>query len=176
MEKEAAGFKPSSPGVQARPGVGRFELGGVPGMARDINPERHEARANATFKKFVHDLCAQGNFNEQQAVRAAASVLVRLEQRIMGEEALNLEAQLPQRLQEILAEAQRPREGAPVFKFTREDFVKTVGSDLGVNEGNAEAIIRAVFTTVRAHITEGEAEDVGAQLPKDLQPLWARPI
>jgi uncharacterized protein (DUF2267 family) len=145
-------------------------------MARDINPERHESRANATFKTFIRDLCAQGNFNEQQAVRAAASVLVRLEQRITGEEAMNLQAQVPERLQEILAEANRPGEGAPVYKFTRDDFVKTVGNDLGVNEGQAEAIIRAVFTTVRAHITEGEAEDVTSQLPKDLSPLWARPI
>ena len=126
--------------------------------------------------EFIRDLCAQGNFDEEQAVRAAAAVMTRLEQRLTGEESQDLEAQLPHKLREILAEARRPKEGGPVFKFSRDDFLQMIANDLNVDSKRAESIIRAVFTTVRAHITEGEADDVTTQLPKDMQALWARPI
>ena len=146
------------------------------GVTEEQRAQRHESRTSSTFMEFIRDLCAQGNFDEEQAVRAAAAVMTRLEQRLTGEGSKDLEAQLPHKLREILAEAGRPKSGGPVFKFGRDDFIQMIANDLNVEPNQAESIIRAVFTTVRARITEGEASDVTTQLPKDLQALWARPV
>lgn len=125
---------------------------------------------------FIRDLCEQGGFSEEEAVRSAAVVLTRLEQRLTGEEARDLNEQLPVKLVEILAEARRPNEGKPVQKFHREEFLEVIGKGLDKSREEAESITRSVFATVRMHITEGEAHDVASQLPKDLQALWSRPI
>ncbi len=146
------------------------------GVSEGTRNQRHESRTSSTFMEFVRDLAKQGNFSEEEAVRSAACVLTHLEQRITGEEARDLESQLPMKLVEILSEANRPKEGGPIYKFSRDDFVNAVAQDLNCDHGKAESIIRAVFTTVRGKITEGEADDVTTQLPKDLQSLWARPV
>lgn len=142
----------------------------------DLRQQRHESRTSSTFMDFVRDLCAQGNWSEEEAIRNAASVLTRLEQRLTGEEASNLAAQLPFKLQEILAEAGRPASGKPIEKFHKGDYVAAIARDLGKSADQAETIIRNVFTAVRSRVSEGEAGDVESQLPKDLKPLWARPI
>lgn len=146
------------------------------GVTEDIRQQRHESRTGQTFMAFIRDLCEQGGFSAEQAVRSAAVVLTRLEQRLTGEEARDLNAQLPMKLVEILAEAKRPNEGKPVQKFKRDDFIEAISGDLEQSREEAESTIRSVFATVRMHITEGEAKDVASQLPKDLQPLWSRPI
>jgi uncharacterized protein (DUF2267 family) len=47
--------------------------------------------------------------------------------------------------------------------------------DLGIPDARALALVLAVFATVRSHISDGEANDVQAQLPGDLRPLWMPP-
>jgi uncharacterized protein (DUF2267 family) len=144
-------------------------------VADEIRQQRHESRTGQTFMAFVRSLSAIGKFDEVFAIRAAAAVLCRLEQRLTAEEARDLEAQLPQKVQEILTECHRPQGTAGVHKYTRDEFIAAVAADLGLEERAAEAAVRAVFTAVRAWISEGEAADVAAQLPKDLEPLWAQP-
>ncbi len=109
-------------------------------------------------------------------MRAAAVVLTRLEQRLTGEEAKDLNAQLPIKLVEILQEANRPNEGGPLQKFHRDDFIAAIANDLAKSNDEAESIIRSVFAVVQLRISEGEANDVLAQLPSNLRPLWSRPI
>jgi uncharacterized protein (DUF2267 family) len=151
------------------------------GNRRGVTPEerkqRHESRTSQTFNEFIRELAARGGFkDETEAVRAAASVLVHLAHRLTSEEAADLSAQLPHKLREILSESQRADTGRPVHKLHKDEFIACVGSDLERPPEEAESIIRSVFATVRSHISEGEAEDVAAQLPKDLEPLWMRPV
>lgn len=146
------------------------------GVNEETRYQRHESRTNTTFMEFIRDLCEQGGWSADDGVRYAATVLTRLEQRLTGEEAKDLNAQLPLKLVEILNEARRPPTGEPVEKFHRDDFIGAIGSDLGCSHDEAESIIRGVFMTVRSRISEGEASDVESQLPKDMKPLWARPI
>ena len=47
-----------------------------------------------------------------------------------------------------------------------------IGEDLGMQAAEVEGVVRAVFSAVREQISEGEAEDVASQLPKDLGALW----
>jgi uncharacterized protein (DUF2267 family) len=146
------------------------------GVSPELREQRHESRTSATFKEFIRHLAARGGFkDEADAVRSAASVLTHLDHRLTSDEAKDLRAQLPVKLQEMLDESRRVDVEQPVHKLHKEDFVACVASDLGRAEEDAESIIRAVFATVRAHISEGEADDVAAQLPRDLEPLWMRP-
>jgi uncharacterized protein (DUF2267 family) len=137
--------------------------------------QRSETRRNQTYKAFLRNLMVIGSFNEEEAERAAVSVLCVLEQRLFGEEAAHLEAQLPGKLQELLLRCER-HVGKPASKFGREGFLQMVSEDLGVDSFEAEKKIRAVFTAVREQVSEGEIEDVIGQLPVDLRELWQRAI
>ncbi len=136
---------------------------------------RRETRRSQTYKAFLKNLCAIGSMSEEEAEQAAVSVLCVLEQRLFGEEAEHLEAQLPAKLQELLVRCER-HVGKPTTRFGKEGFIRMVSEDLGVDGGLAEQRIRAVFTAIRDQVSEGEIEDVIGQLPSDLRELWMRPI
>ena len=137
--------------------------------------QRSETRRNQTYKAFLRNLMAIGAMNEDEAERAAVSVLCVLEQRLFGEEAAHLEAQLPGKLQDLLLRCERHM-GKLASKFGRDDFIQMVSEDLGVETSAAEKTIRSVFSAVREQVSEGEIEDVIGQLPADLRELWQRTI
>lgn len=137
--------------------------------------QRSETRRNQTYKAFLRNLMVIGSMNEEEAERAAVSVLCVLEQRLFGEEAAHLEAQLPGKLQDLLVRCERHL-GKPARKFGKDGFIQMVSEDLDVDSFEAERRIRAVFTAVRDQVTEGEIEDVVGQLPPDLRELWQRTI
>jgi uncharacterized protein (DUF2267 family) len=136
---------------------------------------RSETRRNQTYKAFLRNLMVIGSMNEEEAERAAVSVLCVLEQRLFGEEAAHLEAQLPGKLQDLLLRCERHL-GRPANKFGKDGFIQMVSEDLDVDSLEAERQIRAVFTAVRDQVSEGEIEDVVGQLPTDLRELWQRAI
>jgi uncharacterized protein (DUF2267 family) len=141
-----------------------------------VSPEqrllRRESRSSSTYKAFLKNLSDKGRMSEEIAEAAAVSVLCALEQRLVGGEASDLEAQLPLKLQNLLARCERHHGEVPA-KFGREEFLAMVGEDLGMQSSEVEGVVRAVFAAVRDQISEGEADDVSAQLPKDLGALWA---
>jgi uncharacterized protein (DUF2267 family) len=137
--------------------------------------QRSETRRNQTFKTFLKNLMVIGSMNEEEAEKAAVSVLCVLEQRLFGEEAAHLEAQLPGKLQDLLLRCERHM-GKPANKFGREDFIRMVCEDLGLEAFEAEKRIRSVFAAVRDQVSEGEIEDVIGQLPADMRDLWQRAI
>jgi uncharacterized protein (DUF2267 family) len=83
---------------------------------------------------------------------------------------------LPVTLQELIASGRQKSRGFRPRDVRQEQFVKLVAGDLEKSEDEALALVRAVFATARAHITEGEAEKVSVNLPSDLRALWARAI
>ncbi|OJH34475.1 hypothetical protein BON30_43465 [Cystobacter ferrugineus] len=133
--------------------------------------QRRETRRNQTYKAFLRNLMVIGSMNEEDAERAAISVLCVLEQRLFGEEAAHLEAQLPGKLQELLIRCERHM-GKPATKFGKDGFIQMVAQDLDVEPLEAERKIRAVFSAVRDQVSEGEIDDVIGQLPSDLRELW----
>jgi uncharacterized protein (DUF2267 family) len=141
----------------------------------ELRRQRHESRAGSTYKAFLKDVCAIGDFDDEAlAERAAISVLCYLEQRVMGEEAKDLNAQIPSKLRELVQRCEI-HEGKPRDKYGREAFFQMVAGDLKKDPSEIEPIIRAVVTAVRAQVSEGEAEDFGNMLPPDLRDLWNRP-
>ncbi len=137
--------------------------------------QRSESRRSQTYKAFLKNLAVIGSMNEEEAERAAISVLCVLEQRLFGEEAAHLEAQLPGKLQDLLLRCER-HVGKPASKFGREGFIKMVAEDLEVDDFQAEKQIRAVFSALRDQVSEGEIDDVIGQMPSDLRELWHRTI
>lgn len=135
--------------------------------------QRRESRANQTYVAFLKDLCRIGSMSPEFAEQAAVSVLCALEQRLIRDEAKHLEAQLPRKLQNLLVRCDRHAGPAPV-KFDRDELLEMVGQDLNMKPDEVEPVVRAVFTTVREHVTEGEIDDVIQQLPRSFDDLWQR--
>ncbi len=142
---------------------------------RDFRQQRHESRTGQTWAAFLDDLCRHTNTDREKAEKAASSILCALEQRIQAGEAKDLNAQLPQKLRELLVRCER-HEGDKPRRFNRDEFLKMVCDDLGVDTSEAERLARGVFKTVRGHVSEGEADQVAANLPPDLRELWAREV
>lgn len=147
-------------------------------MARPTNDQelmqrreqRHESHVRSSYAAFIRHLCELGDMEPGQAECAAVSVLSAMERRILPTEAKDLEAQLPR----ILVEFLPPPEKRPAraHRFGKEEFLRTVGEDLGKPVEQVEPIVRAVLRALRDQISEGEARDVESNLPPDLQALW----
>ncbi len=136
---------------------------------------RRESRTSQTYAAFIKHLCDRGGMSPAVAEKAAVSVLCALEQRIFGEEARDLEAQLPRKLTELLHRCERHESGPPSRKFGRAEMLLRVGEELGLAPEAVEPVIRAVLDAIRDQVSEGEVDQVVRQLPADLRDLW-RPV
>lgn len=136
--------------------------------------QRHEAHVETSYKTFINELCQPGDMDQGEAECAAVAVLCTLENRIHSDESQDMEAQLPQKLQELLAHCRRGKEEAPQ-RFDREAFIDRVAADLDITPGRAESVARRVFATVRDQISDGESQNVEDQLPPDIGDLWRAP-
>ncbi len=161
---------PQAPDVNARQGSTHRD---VPLEVR--RAQRHEARTSQTYAAFLKHLCERGGMSPSVAEKAATSVLCAIEQRIFGEEARDLEAQLPQKLTVLLQRCERHESGPPLRKFGRAEMLNMVGEELGLNPEAVEPVIRAVLDAIRDQVSEGEVDEVMRQLPADLRDLW-RPV
>jgi uncharacterized protein (DUF2267 family) len=145
--------------------------------ARDARRlQRRESHAAQTYAAFLKDLCRIGGMGPEFAEQAALSVLSALEMRLIPDEAKDLEAQLPVQLTNLLACCERPNRSDEPVKYSRDDLLEMVAADLNMQPDEVEPVIRAVFATVREHVSEGEVEDVVNMLPREMRDLWQRPI
>lgn len=106
---------------------------------------------------------------DMDRVRALGEkVLEMLSARLTFEEAEDLKAQLPAGLKTIWERHERE-----MHKWNRAQFVSKVREECFLeNDLEAERVIRGVFGVLQEGISPGEAEDVEAQLPGDMKPLW----
>jgi uncharacterized protein (DUF2267 family) len=137
--------------------------------ALEARAARHASRAGTTFARFIRNLAAVGNYTIPEAERRAIAVIATLEERIPIHEVLDLEAQLPSRLDELLAFV--PLNGLPAMD--RVQFCERVAARARVSFGQAEEIAGTVLAFVRSQISEGEAKHIESQLPDDLRQLWS---
>ena len=109
----------------------------------------------------------------EDARRATAAVLHALRDRLTIDEAAQAAAQLPRELKQLWGSTHRPLAG-PV-KLRRREFLARVRDDAGLGSlGQAERVTDAVFASLKEQLSPGEAEDIVAQLPRDLKSQWAR--
>lgn len=113
-----------------------------------------------------------GQIDREEARRATAAVFHALRDRLTPVEAEQLAAQLPRPLKTLWRAGERPRQ-KPV-RIRRDEFYRRVAAEAGVaTRRDAREITVGVFATLKEAISEGEADDVLAQLPKDLKSMWA---
>ncbi len=136
--------------------------------------QRHEAHLESSYKAFINELRQPGDMEQGDAERAAVAVLSALENRIHPDESQDMEAQLPQKLRELLAHCRHGKEEAPQ-RFDKEAFIDRVAAELDVTPEQAESVARRVFATVRDQISEGESQNIEGQLPPDIADLWRAP-
>jgi uncharacterized protein (DUF2267 family) len=101
------------------------------------------------------------------AERAAVAVLQHLCDRLTGDEANDLLAQLPYELKTavVVSPSAQP--------ISADEFVARVGGELGISDEESKNRIRAVFATIREAVTPGEFDDVLAQLDPEYAELLA---
>jgi len=95
-------------------------------------------------------------------------VLETLSARLTYDEAEDLKAQLPHGLKQVWERREHEME-----KLDRDEFVEKIRSECDLADTDqAEDVVRSVFGVLQEGISPGEAQDVEAQLPADLKPIW----
>ena len=117
------------------------------------------------FIKHIQSVAALSS--REEAEQATYATLEILKERIVGNEAAQLAAQLPKELGQYL----RGREGEDGQFFSVEEFYQRVSQKEGVDLTVAAVHVRAVFTVLQAAVTPGEFADVRANFSEDYQDL-----
>lgn len=103
--------------------------------------------------------------------RATAAVFHALRDRLTPEEADQVVAQLPRELKAVW-EMGEQAERQPL-KIRRGEFYERVRAEAGLaSSEEAHSVTLAVFAALKEQLSPGEANDVLAQLPKDLKEVW----
>jgi uncharacterized protein (DUF2267 family) len=112
------------------------------------------------YDKFLREVRERAEIaDREEAELTAVAVVQALCDRLTGDEAGDLLAQLPEPLKSSIMITP----GAE--RMTVNDFVEYVAGELGVEPDEARKRIRAVFSTIRDAVTPGEFHDVLVQLP-----------
>jgi uncharacterized protein (DUF2267 family) len=105
--------------------------------------------------------------DRDEAARTAQVVLQALSDRLTGDEARDMLAQLPYQLKVAVTVTEAPTGWPP------DAFVAWVAEKLQVSSEEARARIRAVFATLREALSAGEFQDILEQLDPPYADLLA---
>jgi uncharacterized protein (DUF2267 family) len=123
-----------------------------------------------TFYRRVIDETSQPN--REAVKRGTAAVFHALRDRLTPEEAEQAVAQLPRDLKLAWEEGDVP--GRKPLKLRRKEFYERVKRDAGLASiREARLLTIGVFAALKAQLSPGEADDIQAQLPRDLKEVWA---
>ncbi len=112
-----------------------------------------------------------GTADREKVKRATAAVFHALRDRLTVEEADQVAAQLPRPLKVVWWEGEV--DWRQPLKMHRREFYERVKREAGLaSVREARWVTVAVFGALKGQLSPGEAEDVLAQLPKDLKELW----
>lgn len=118
------------------------------------------------FIKHVQTLAQLDSRDE--AERATRATLETIKERIVGNEASQLAAQLPSEFAKCL----RGREGEDGQHFPIEEFYRRVSEKEGLEPTAIPIHVRAVFSVLQAAVTPGEFADVRANFSQDYEELF----
>ncbi|MEV5752403.1 DUF2267 domain-containing protein [Actinoallomurus sp. NPDC052308] len=103
-----------------------------------------------------------------QSYNALRAVLHALRDRLTVDEAVDFAAQLPMLVRGMYYDGWHPSQVPK--KMHKDEFLDQVRTEMPPYEiqGGTEGLVRAVVEALRVYITDGEWEDIKAELPKDL--------
>ncbi|WP_341715963.1 DUF2267 domain-containing protein [Micromonospora sp. FIMYZ51] len=102
-----------------------------------------------------------------QSYAALRTVLHLLRDRMPVQESVEFSAQLPLLVRGIYFDGWQPQ-NVPI-KLNRDDFLYEVRQGFPYDvEGGPQRVVQVVLDTLRRHITQGEWDDVRANMPGDL--------
>lgn len=130
---------------------------------------------DADYRALVDALAREGLPRRAEATRAVEAVVCALAQRTSHSDFDPLRERLPEPFRSRLVACERHAVAPRAKLDTLEDFYEVVAEDLDRSPDDVEPTVRAVFAAVRAQLPEEDAEDVAAQLPRELEALWRRP-
>jgi uncharacterized protein (DUF2267 family) len=122
------------------------------------------------YDEFIKHVQQEAQLNSREdAERATQATLETIKERIVGNEASQLAAQLPKELGQYL----HGREGEDGAYFKFDEFCQRVSEKEGVEPSVAANHAKAVFTVLQQAVTPGEFADVRANFSDDYEELFA---
>lgn len=119
-----------------------------------------------TREKFLHDVAERASLpNQDDAAKVVKATLQTLGERIVGGEARDLAAQLPDGVKDGLLDTAGG--DADAESFPADEFVHRVATRLNTDEDRARALAETVFSVLEETVTLGELQDVSGQLTDD---------
>lgn len=124
------------------------------------------------YDEFIKQVQGLAQLDSRQAAeQATRATLETIAERVVGNEASQLAAQLPQELGQYL----RGHEGENGGFFSLKEFYERVSQKAGVEPVAAAMQTRAVFMVLNEAVTPGEFADVKANFSDDYSELFAVP-
>lgn len=124
------------------------------------------------YDEFIKHVQSVAQLDSRQAAeQAIRATLETVAERIVGNEASQLAAQLPAELGQYL----RGHEGENGHFFSLQEFYQRVSQKAGVETVVAAVQARAVFAVLNQAVTPGEFADVKANFSDDYSELFAVP-
>ena len=112
-----------------------------------------------------------GQADRAAVKRGTAAVLHALRDRLMPTEAAQAVAQLPRELKAVWRAGEIPNR-TPVKMHRKQLYDRVMQEARLQNVREARFLTIGVFAALKAQLSPGEADDVRAQLPRDLQHVW----
>lgn len=121
------------------------------------------------YEEFVGTVKRRARLDSfEEAERATRATLETLAARLVGNEAVDLAAQLPPEM----AAYMQPHAGLG-DNYSLEEFFRRISTREGVSLADADFHARVVIGLLSEAVTMGEIEDIRAQLPADFARLFA---
>ncbi|HVJ20814.1 MAG TPA: CBS domain-containing protein [Polyangiaceae bacterium] len=130
---------------------------------------RHKVHADQTFHDFLRRLqAATGLDSAERALTAFLVVATAVMRRISPAEASDFAAQLPSRLRERLLELPAGPDRAVTLSAIEAELARR----LDLDGTTAADLVKRIGSVVGTFVSEGEVDNVRAQLPRELKSLF----
>jgi uncharacterized protein (DUF2267 family) len=125
------------------------------------------------YAPLVEALARAGLTRRTDATRAVEAVVGALAMRTRDASWDRLRELMPSPFRERMVPCER-HIGSRFTPATVDEFEAIIADDLGRPVEEANGVIRAVFSAIRAQLAEPQAEELGNRLPVELEPYWRR--
>ena len=122
------------------------------------------------YDQFIKAVKDSGQFESRDAaIKATKATLETMRERLLGDEASNLAAQLPADLADCL----RGREGQMGDNFKLDEFYRRISEREGVDTAAAASHAKTVISVLSQAVSAGEFSDIRVNFAKGYDELFA---